>query len=34
MNHSDFESYKAQNMAFIAANPEAYYRLMEEVIVE
>ncbi len=34
MNHSDFESYKAQNMAFITANPEAYYRLMEEVIVE
>ncbi|MBR4911837.1 MAG: radical SAM peptide maturase [Bacteroidales bacterium] len=34
MNHSDFEKYKAQNMAFIAANPEAYYRLMEEVIVE
>ena len=34
MNHSDFESYKARNMAFITANPEAYYRLMEEVIVE
>lgn len=34
MNHHDFEAYKAQNMAFLAANPEAYYRLMEEVFVE
>lgn len=34
MNKAEFENYKAQNLAFIAANPEAYYRLMEEVIVE
>lgn len=34
MNREDFENYEAQNLAFIAANPEAYYRLMEEVIVE
>lgn len=34
MNKSDFERYTAWNMAFLEHNPEDYYRIMEEIIVE
>ncbi|GHV34590.1 radical SAM peptide maturase [Bacteroidia bacterium] len=34
MNKKDFDDYVNTQMAFIAQNPEEYYRIMEEVIVE
>jgi len=34
MNEKTFAAYKARQMDFLRKNPEAYYRIMEEVTVE
>jgi uncharacterized protein len=34
MNDKDFQDYANTQIAFLAQNPEEYYRIMEEVIVE
>lgn len=34
MSKEKFESYKAEQMDFLRKNPEEYYRIMEEVVVE
>ncbi len=34
MTESDFRNYEMSQLAFIAQNPEDYYRIMEDIIVE
>ncbi|MDR0604801.1 MAG: radical SAM peptide maturase [Bacteroidales bacterium] len=34
MNETDFENYVREQVHFLAQNPEEYYRIMEEVIIE
>ncbi len=34
MNEENFRAYYLSQMAFLAENPDAYYRIMEEIVVE
>ena len=34
MSREDFNSYKVAQLDFLRRNPEEYYRIMEEVVVE